>query len=92
MNAYGPDHPDVACNLNNLARLLEDTKTGWGRPSRCTAASWRSTSGCTAPMISVSPSYLENLAGLLNAHEPAEGGRAAVPPRVGDQGEGARPR
>jgi Flp pilus assembly protein TadD len=23
--AYGPDHPDVAIDLNNLARLLQDT-------------------------------------------------------------------
>ena len=34
--AYGPDHPDVAIRLNNLAQLLQATNRG--RPSRSFAA------------------------------------------------------
>ena len=39
--ALGPDHPDVAPCLNNLARLYT-TRAGTPRPSRSTSGRWRS--------------------------------------------------
>jgi hypothetical protein len=31
--SFGPEHPNIAAGLNNLALLLQ-TLTGWRRPSR----------------------------------------------------------
>ncbi len=45
--SYGPDHPDVAAGLNNLAVLLSDHKPPRARPSRSIAARWRSTKRAT---------------------------------------------
>ena len=40
--ALGPDHPDTATSLNNLAVLLRCPGQATPRPSRCTARRWRS--------------------------------------------------
>ena len=39
--ALGPEHPDVASSLNNLAELYRD-RGATPRPSRCTRGRWRS--------------------------------------------------
>ena len=38
--ALGPDHPDVALSLNNLARLYKP-KAAMPKPSHCTSGRWR---------------------------------------------------
>ena len=52
--AYGPDHPDVATDLNNLAGSCRT----WGsrrRPGRCQNGRWPSTRRPTARTTPTSP-------------------------------------
>ena len=44
LKALGEGHPDTAIHFNNLAETLGDQGRHAGRPRRCTAAPWRSTS------------------------------------------------
>ena len=53
--ALGPDHPDVATSLNNLAGLYE-TKAATPMPSRCTSAHWRFAKRRSVPIIPMSQS------------------------------------
>ena len=53
--ALGPDHPDVAISLNNLA-VLYDTRAATPRPSRSTSAAWRSARRRSDPTTPTSPS------------------------------------
>ena len=48
--SYGPDHPNVAIRLNNLASCSK-TRTASARPSRSIAARWRSTRRATGRII-----------------------------------------
>ena len=51
--ALGPDHPDVALSLNNLAELYKN-KAAMPMPSRCTSARWRSGKRRSVPIIPMS--------------------------------------
>ncbi len=51
--ALGPDHPDVATALNNLAELYKD-RAATPRPSRSTSGRWRSTRRRSGPIIPLS--------------------------------------
>ncbi len=62
--ALGPEHPDVATSLNNLAALLQ-TRAATPRPSRSTGARWRSASRPSAPSTRTWRPSLNNLAVLL---------------------------
>ena len=48
--ALGPEHPDTATSLNNLAGLLQDQGDLAGR-GRCSSARWRSMKRRSAPSI-----------------------------------------
>ena len=65
--SYGPDHPDVAIRLNNLAMLLKDTNRPAEAEPLDAPAHWRSTRRRTARTTPTSPSDLNNLAQLLQA-------------------------
>ena len=52
--ALGPDHPDVATSLNNLAALYTP-KASTRRPSRSTSARWRSRRRPSARIIPMWP-------------------------------------
>ena len=81
--SYGPDHPDVASDLNNLAVLLRATnRLAEAEPlyRRALAIDERSY-GPDHPDVAI---RLNNLAVLLAGHEPAGGGRAALPPGDAD--------
>jgi tetratricopeptide (TPR) repeat protein len=62
--SYGPDHPDVATALNNLANLLRDTnRLGEAEPLyRRALAIWEQSLGCEHPQVATA---LNNLAALL---------------------------
>ncbi len=62
----GPNSPDVAIVLNNLALLLQATNR-LARPSRSFAARWRSTSESYGPHHPTVAKSLNNLALLLQA-------------------------
>ena len=51
--ALGPDHPDVAMSLNNLA-VLYASKVAMPMPSRCTSARWRYAKKRSVPIIPMS--------------------------------------
>ena len=53
--AYGPDHPDVATRLNNLAWILRALGQA-GRPGRWPNGPWPSPRPPTAPTTPTSPS------------------------------------
>ena len=48
--ALGPDHPDVAISLNNLA-LLYTSRVAMPMPSRCTNARWQYRKKLSVPII-----------------------------------------
>ena len=48
--ALGPDHPDVATSLNNLAGFIK-TKVATQTPSRCTSGRWRYERKRSVPII-----------------------------------------
>ena len=77
-HAYGPDHPNVAIRLNNLAGLLTRHQPARrGRAAHAPRARHRRNKP-TAPITRASPDDLNNLArGSLQSHEPARRGRAA---------------
>lgn len=52
--AHGPDHPDVAIRLNNLALILRDLGQPGG-PGRCRNGHWPSTRPPTARTTATSP-------------------------------------
>ena len=89
--ALGPDHPDTATSLNNLAGLYQ----AMGRHEQAlplyqrALAMMRKTLGPDHPDTATS---LNNLAGLYRGHGPPRAGAAALPARPGHQGKGARPR
>jgi hypothetical protein len=60
--SYGPDHPDVARDLNNLAELLHDTDREAEPLFRRSAAIYEESLGQDHPLVGVA---LSNLAGLL---------------------------
>ena len=71
--AYGPDHPDVATGLNNLALILAGPGPAGSRPGRWPNAPWPSPRPPTAPTTPTSPSGLNNLALILqDLGQPAE--------------------
>ena len=45
----GPDHPDVARSLNNLAELYDGG--GPATPKNCSSGRWRSVSARSVPII-----------------------------------------
>ena len=48
----GPEHPDTAMSLNNLALLLQ-AQGDLRRRGRCSSARWRSARRCSAPSIPI---------------------------------------
>ena len=89
--ALGPDHPDVATSLNNLASFTA-IKAAMPTPSRSTSARWRSARKRSVPIIPMSQQSLNNLATLYRASGPLCRGRAALQALAGDPREGARSR
>ena len=67
--SYGPDHPDVAIDLNNLAQLLQATnRLGEAEPSICRALAIDEASyGPDHPDVATASTTWPNVAG----HEPA---------------------
>ena len=53
--SYGPDHPDVAIRPQQPGGAAARPPTAWPRPSRSTAAPWRSTRRATARTTPTSP-------------------------------------
>ena len=88
--ALGPDHPDVATALNNLAELYT-TRAATPRPSRSTSGRWRSEKALGPDHPDVATS-LNNLAALYRRPGPLRRGRAALQAGAGDPREGARAR
>ena len=79
--SFGPDHPDVAIDLNNLAQLLKAT-------NRLAEAEPLMRRALEIDEASFGPDHpnvardLNNLAELLQGHEPACRGRALDAPRA----------
>ena len=74
--SYGPEHPNVARDLNNLAQLLQATnRLGEAEPlmKRALAIDEKSY-GPEHPNVAIA---LNNLAPIIAGHQPAGGGRAA---------------
>ena len=86
--SWGPDHPDVA-RASTTWRRCSRPRTGRGRPSRCSPR-WRSPSGAWARTTPTSPRP-QQPGVVAPGHEPAGGGRAALPPRAGDRRAEPRP-
>ena len=88
--SYGPDHPDVATDLNNLARLLQATnRLAEAEPlMRRALAIDEQSYGPDHPKVATD---LNNLAALAPGHQPAGRGRAADAPRAGDRRAELRP-
>ena len=63
--ALGPDHPDVATSLNNLAGCTT-TKVAMRMPSRSTSDRWPSARKRSVPIIPMLRHSLNNLAALYN--------------------------
>ena len=86
--SYGPDHPNVATRLNNLARLLQATnRLAEAEPlMRRALAIDEKSYGPDHPDVATD---LNNLAQLLQGHEPPRRGRAADAPRARDRRDGA---
>ena len=89
--ALGPEHPDVATSLNNLAALYQPRATT-PRPSRSTSARLRSRRRPSAPSIPTSPRASTTWPCSTIAQGQLRQGRAALPARARDPGEGPRPR
>ena len=51
----GPDHPDVARSLNNLAELYDGPTDRSAMPSRFSSGRWRSVNARSAPIIRIPP-------------------------------------
>ena len=87
--ALGPDHPEVATSLNNLAGLYRP-RASTPRPSRSTSAPWRSGRRPSARTIPTSPQP-QQPGGALLCPGPVRQGRAALSARTRDPGAGPRP-
>ena len=89
--SLGPDHPNVAIRLNNLAQLLQDTnRLAEAEPLMRRALAIDETSlGPDHPDVAID---LNNLAALLESHEPARRGRAADAARACHRRDKPRPR
>ena len=88
-NSFGPDHPAVARDLNNLAGLFRVTnRLAEAEPlMRRALAIDEKASGPEHPDVANS---LNNLAQLLHDHQPACRGRAAHAQGFGDRREKPR--
>ena len=81
---FGPDHPDVAISLNNLAELLQATnRLARGRAAVSPGAGDRRAVARPGPPQRRHPPQQPGR--LLPGHQPADGGRAAVSPGAGDR-------
>ena len=81
--SFGPDHPDVANRLNNLANCCAK-RTAATRRSRFIAAGLRSTKRATdriTPLLRPT----STISRLALRHEPSRRGGAVVSPRAGDR-------
>ena len=87
--AFGPEHPTVASDLNNLAQLLQDTnRLAEAEPlMRRALAIDEKSFGPDHPNVAT---RLNNLAQLLQGHQPAGRGRAADAACAGDRREELR--
>ena len=89
--ALGPEHPDTATSLNNLAMLLQaQGDYAAARPLFERALAIREKA--LGPEHPDTATSLNNLAILLQAQGDLRGGAAALRARAGDPREGARPR
>ena len=81
--AFGPDHPEVAIDLNNLAILLKHTnRLAEAEPLyRRALAIDEASYGPDHPEVAID---LNNLARIAASDEPPRRGRAALSPRAGD--------
>ena len=79
---FGPDHPNVAIRLNNLAQLLQATnRLAEAEPlMRRALAIDEESFGPDHPNVAI---RLNNLAQLLQGHQPSCRGRALDAPRAG---------
>ena len=79
--SFGPDHPNVATDLNNLAQLLQATnRLAEAEPlMRRALAIDEKSFGPEHPNVAID---LNNLAAAAPGHEPAGRGRAADAPRA----------
>ena len=82
--SYGPEHPDVARDLNNLAQLLQATnRLAEAEPlMRRALAIDEQSYGPEHPDVASRPQQPRAVAA---GHEPAGGGRAADAARAGDR-------
>ena len=89
--SFGPEHPNVAISLNNLAQLLQATnRLAEAEPlMRRALAIDEKSLGPEHPDVATS---LNNLARAAAGHQPAGRGRAADAPRAGHRREEPRPR
>ena len=78
---HGPDRPEYAAALNNVAQLLEDTnRLAEAEPlMRRALAITEKSPGPDHPAIATA---LNNLAGAAAGHQPAGRGRAVLSPRA----------
>ena len=90
--ALGPDHPDVADSLNNLAGLYRDPGPVRRGRAALPARAGDPREGARARPPRRRPRSLNNLAVLYRRPGPLRRGRAALQARAGDPREGARPR
>ena len=89
--AYGPDHPDVATRLNNLALILQDL----GQPQEARPLQERAlaiTEAAYGPDHPDVATRLNNLAGILRALGQPQDGPAAARTRPGHHRGRLRPR
>ena len=63
--AYGPDHPEVATDLNNLAQILQDLGQAATKPGRGKNGPWPSTEAACGPDHPHVATRLNNLAQIL---------------------------
>ena len=85
----GPDHPNVAASLNNLASLYED-QGRYADAEPLSNGHWRSTRRRSGPIIPMSRASLSNLGSLYTNARPLHRCRAALQAVACDPGEGAR--
>ena len=88
--ALGPDHPDVATSLNNLA-VLYHTQGQYAQAEPLYKRSLAIREKALGPDHPDVATSLNNLAVLYRCPRPVRAGRAALQALAGDQGEGPRP-
>ena len=89
--ALGPDHPDVAQSLNNLAFLYYDSGETRRAPSPCSSVPLAIRRRRSAPTTPTSPPPSATWRSSTETRGLCAR-RAPVPARAGHPGEGARPR